>query len=216
MFLHYLVTFVYVIVCLVLLMVILLQQGKGGDIASAFGGSSSQTAFGARAGATLLTRITTVAAVLFMLGAIALGVMWQRSGGSSVVSGKARHQRAGQAGARAGEEAREAQVAGTGAGCPESPGLIRSRSCVSPSTRKWRNWQTHQLEGLAPARAWGFESPLPHHSTRPLTSPRPRSWRAFGSPGHLQPPHTKTASGRRQPIRTGSFAAGDMQANISE
>jgi preprotein translocase subunit SecG len=89
MFLHYLVTFLYVLVCLVLLMVILLQQGRGGDIASAFGGGSSQTAFGARAGATLLTRITTVAAVLFMLGAVVLGVMWQHAGGSSVVSGKA-------------------------------------------------------------------------------------------------------------------------------
>ncbi len=89
MFLHYLVTFVYVVVCLVLLMVILLQQGRGGDIASAFGGSSSQTAFGARSGATLLTRITTVTAVLFMLGAIVLGVMWQHTGGSSVVGGAA-------------------------------------------------------------------------------------------------------------------------------
>ena len=33
------------------------------------------------------------------------------------------------------------------------------------SSRKWRNWQTHQLEGLAVAIPWGFESPLPHHST---------------------------------------------------
>jgi preprotein translocase subunit SecG len=86
----YLTTIVYVLVCLVLLVAILLQQGKGGDIASAFGGSSSQTAFGARAGATLLTRVTTVGAVLFMVGAIALGIVWQRGGGgSSVVSGKA-------------------------------------------------------------------------------------------------------------------------------
>jgi len=69
--------------------VILLQQGRGGDIAAAFGGSGSQTAFGARAGATLLTRITTVSAVLFMLGAIGLGVIWQRRGGSSVVGGTA-------------------------------------------------------------------------------------------------------------------------------
>ncbi len=76
----------YVIVCVVLLLVVLLQQGKGGDIASAFGGSSSQAAFGARAGATLLTRVTAVAAVLFMLGAIGLGVVWQR-GPSSVVGG---------------------------------------------------------------------------------------------------------------------------------
>jgi preprotein translocase subunit SecG len=86
---QYLLTIAYVVICLVLLMVILLQQGRGGDIASAFGGSGSQTAFGARAGATLLTRITTVAAVLFMLGSIGLGIAWQRGGSSSVVSGKA-------------------------------------------------------------------------------------------------------------------------------
>jgi len=86
---QYLMTIVYVVVCLVLLMAILLQQGRGGDIASAFGGSGSQTAFGARAGATLLTRITTVTAVLFMIGSIALGILWQGAGSSSVVSGKA-------------------------------------------------------------------------------------------------------------------------------
>ncbi len=89
MVLQYLLTFAYVVICLVLLMSILLQQGKGGDIASAFGGSGSQTAFGARAGATLLTRITTVTAVLFMIGSIGLGILWQRGGSSSVVSGKA-------------------------------------------------------------------------------------------------------------------------------
>ena len=60
--LYYAIASLYVLTCLVLLLVILLQQGKGGDIASAFGGSSSQTAFGARAGATLLTRVTTVCA----------------------------------------------------------------------------------------------------------------------------------------------------------
>ena len=51
----------------------LLQQGKGGDMASAFGGGGSQTAFGARAGATVLTKATAVLGVLFMIGAIALG-----------------------------------------------------------------------------------------------------------------------------------------------
>ncbi len=76
----------YVLVCLLLLGVVLLQQGKGGDIAAAFGGSSSQTAFGARAGATVLTRATAVLGTLFMLGAFALGVVG-RGGGSSVVSG---------------------------------------------------------------------------------------------------------------------------------
>jgi preprotein translocase subunit SecG len=68
----------------VLLLTILLQQGKGGDMASAFGGGSSQTAFGARGGATLLSKATTVCAVLFMLGALALAIIGQRGPGSLV------------------------------------------------------------------------------------------------------------------------------------
>ena len=80
--LYYLVSVLYVLACFLLLLVVLLQQGKGGDMASAFGGGSSQTAFGARAGATVLTKATTVLGVLFMLGAIALGVMGQRGPGS--------------------------------------------------------------------------------------------------------------------------------------
>jgi len=78
---------VYVVVCLMLLLVVLLQQGKGGDIAAAFGGGGgSQGAFGARTGATVLTRATTVLGVLFMVGALVLAIMGQRGPGS-VVSG---------------------------------------------------------------------------------------------------------------------------------
>ena len=77
---------VYVVVCLLLLVVVLLQQGKGGDIAAAFGGSGSQAAFGARTGATVLTRATTVLGALFMVGALVLAIMGQRGPGS-VVSG---------------------------------------------------------------------------------------------------------------------------------
>ena len=77
---------VYVMVCLLLLVVVLLQQGKGGDIAAAFGGSGSQAAFGARAGATVLTRATTVLGTLFMVGAMVLAILGQRGPGS-VVSG---------------------------------------------------------------------------------------------------------------------------------
>ena len=76
----------YIVVCFFLLLVVLLQQGKGGDIAAAFGGSGSQAAFGARAGATLLTRATTVLGVLFMVGAMVLAIMGQRGPGS-VLSG---------------------------------------------------------------------------------------------------------------------------------
>jgi len=85
--LYYLLVTIYVLACLLLLLVVLLQQGRGGDIASAFGGGgSTQTAFGARQGATVLTRASTVLGILFMVGALALSVMGQRGPGS-VVSG---------------------------------------------------------------------------------------------------------------------------------
>ena len=85
--LYYVLVTVYLLICVLLLIVVLLQQGKGGDMASAFGGGgSSQTAFGARSGATVLTRATTVLGALFMLGAIILGVFGQRGPGS-VMSG---------------------------------------------------------------------------------------------------------------------------------
>ena len=85
---YYLVATIYVLTCFVLMLVILLQQGKGGDIANAFGGGSSQAAFGARSGATVLSRATTIAAALFLIGAIVLGIVGQRGPGS-VLGGRA-------------------------------------------------------------------------------------------------------------------------------
>lgn len=76
----------YVISCLILILVILLQSGKSADLAGAFGLTSSQTAFGPRGGATLLSRITTVAAILFMVIALVLAFLWRDlAGGSSVL-----------------------------------------------------------------------------------------------------------------------------------
>jgi preprotein translocase subunit SecG len=86
--LYYLIATLYVLTCAVLMLVILLQQGKGGDIANAFGGGSSQAAFGARSGATVLSRATTVCAVLFVVGALVLGIVGQRGPGS-VIGGRA-------------------------------------------------------------------------------------------------------------------------------
>ena len=87
--LYYLTVAIYVLVCATLVLVVLLQQGKGGSMASAFGGGgSSQAAFGARSGATVLSRATTVCAVLFIVGALVLGIMRQRGPGS-VIGGRA-------------------------------------------------------------------------------------------------------------------------------
>jgi len=84
--LYYLVVTLYVLICGLLIVTILLQQGKGGDIANAFGGGSSQAVFGARSGATLLTRATSVLAALFVIVALTLTV-WGTRGTSSVVGG---------------------------------------------------------------------------------------------------------------------------------
>ena len=65
----------HVLVCLVLILAVLLQSGKAADLAGAFGGMGSQTAFGARGAATLLSKATTVCAVLFMLTSLTLTIM---------------------------------------------------------------------------------------------------------------------------------------------
>jgi preprotein translocase subunit SecG len=84
----YFVIAVHIIVCCFLIFVILLQQGRSADLAGAFGGQGSQTAFGPRAAANALTRATTWAAVVFMLTSIFLTVLYARSSGShSVLEG---------------------------------------------------------------------------------------------------------------------------------
>jgi len=86
--LFYFVLTVHVIVCLFLIGVVLLQQGRSADLAGAFGGQGSQTAFGPRAAANVLTRLTTWSAVLFMCTSIGLTVLYVRNNGNhSVLSG---------------------------------------------------------------------------------------------------------------------------------
>jgi preprotein translocase subunit SecG len=78
----------HVVVCLFLVGVVLLQQGKSADLAGAFGGQGSQTAFGPRGAANLLTRLTTWSAIIFMLTSIGLTILLSRSSAStSVLSG---------------------------------------------------------------------------------------------------------------------------------
>ncbi len=76
-----LLTIVHVLVCLFLIIVVLLQSGKAADLAGAFGGMGSQTAFGPRGSATLLTKATTVAAALFMITSLSLAILATRSSG---------------------------------------------------------------------------------------------------------------------------------------
>lgn len=88
--LFYFVLTVHVIVCLFLIGVVLIQQGRSADLAGAFGGQGSQTAFGPRAAANVLTRLTTWSAVIFMITSLSLTILYERGTHSqSVLSGTA-------------------------------------------------------------------------------------------------------------------------------
>ena len=76
----------YVLVCLFLVMVVLLQQGKGADVAAAFGGAGSQASFGPRGTTTLMHKLTTVSFILFVVLCIGISVLTARRG-RSVTSG---------------------------------------------------------------------------------------------------------------------------------
>src|ERR1700729_3966545 len=85
---------IHVVVCLFLIGVVLLQQGKSADLAGAFGGQGSQTAFGPRGAANLLTKLTTWGAILFMVISISLTIMLARNNSTdkSVLSGQSTKQ----------------------------------------------------------------------------------------------------------------------------
>ena len=80
---------IHILVCIFLIIVVLLQSGKAADLAGAFGGMGSQTAFGPRGSATLLSKATTISAVLFMLTSLGLSILATKNAGlaSTVLEG---------------------------------------------------------------------------------------------------------------------------------
>src|SRR6202042_1455724 len=78
-----LLTVIHVIVCVFLIIVVLLQSGKAADLAGAFGGMGSQTVFGPRGSATVLSKATTIAAAVFMVTSLSLSIMATRGSKSA-------------------------------------------------------------------------------------------------------------------------------------
>jgi len=85
--LFYLIVVLHIIVSLFLIGVVLLQQGRSADLAGAFGGQGSQTAFGPRAAANVLTRLTTWSAIVFMITSMSLTVLYVRGSHARSVLG---------------------------------------------------------------------------------------------------------------------------------
>ena len=119
-FLVGLIATIHIVVCLALMASILLQSGKGGGLAGAFGAGSSQTLFGGRGAATFLSRATTVLAVIFFVTSLTLGIQASRNAGGrgSLIQEEAR--RRGQQ--RAAGEGAGAPTAGTPTTGPPSTG----------------------------------------------------------------------------------------------
>ena len=78
---YILILLIHIVVCIFLIIVVLLQSGKAADLAGAFGGMGSQTTFGPRGSATLLSRATTISAVLFMVTSLSLSILATRNAG---------------------------------------------------------------------------------------------------------------------------------------
>lgn len=121
-----LITAIHVVVCAGLMVAILLQSGKGGGLAGAFGAGSSQTLFGGRGAATFLSRTTTVLATAFFLTSLTLGLSATRANhrGQSLINEEARQraqQRAAQQGAGAPTAPAQPQPLTPGAAPGQAP-----------------------------------------------------------------------------------------------
>ncbi len=103
----------HVAVCIFLILVVLLQTGRGADLAGAFGMSGSQTAFGPRSTSSLLSKMTTWMAIAFMLTSLSLYLLNSRQGGSSIIEPAAAEAPA-EAGSDAGVADDLDDAAGTG------------------------------------------------------------------------------------------------------
>jgi preprotein translocase subunit SecG len=81
-------TVLHVVACLFLIVIVLLQRGKGAEMGAVFGGGAGSTVFGSRGAGNFLTRMTTAAAVVFMLTSLTLAYVAQDRSGTSLFEGE--------------------------------------------------------------------------------------------------------------------------------
>ena len=116
----------HVLVSVILILVVLLQTGKGADLAGAFGGGGSQTAFGSRGAATVLSKMTTAAAVIFMLTSFTLAMLSSRGSASVLDSGDVPAATSTPPATPAAPAPAEPGASGDGATPEEPPGQVES------------------------------------------------------------------------------------------
>ena len=128
-------TTIHVLVAVILILIVLVQSARGTDVAAAFGGMGSQAAFGPRGTATLLSKATTVLAILFMMTSISLSVLSNRArgGGESILGGQPETQETAPAPAEGGIEVE---------GLPPGVGVQTEITPVSPPASNPNEAQT--------------------------------------------------------------------------
>ncbi|HVD78518.1 MAG TPA: preprotein translocase subunit SecG [Vicinamibacteria bacterium] len=132
-FVYYAIVLLHILACLFLIGVVLLQQGKSQDLASAFGGGGTQTAFGPRGSANVLSRATTILAGLFMVTSLSLSMVRPRSG---TILDTVKTPAASPAPARSGGPApATTPPAQSAAPTPAAPGPAAKPTPASPSSR---------------------------------------------------------------------------------
>jgi preprotein translocase subunit SecG len=142
---------VHVVVCVVLILVVLLQSGKGADLAGAFGGSSTQTAFGSRGPASFLSKLTTVSAILFMLTCLTLSLIGGGGQSKSILD----------------------STKGTATPAPKAPAVKRETPAPTPEEIKKKQEEIEQKQKeAAPAQAPGSEKPAQPPADKPASPPK--------------------------------------------
>jgi preprotein translocase subunit SecG len=130
----YVLYFVHVVICLFLILVVLLQQGKGADL-SVFGGGSTQAAFGARGATTLLHKLTVASFVIFILTTLTITIIESDGRGSSVMSDVTEEQQTAPVPAVPSPAAAPAPTAGSPAEAPAPAPAAPAAPVPSPAAQ---------------------------------------------------------------------------------
>ena len=147
--------------CTVLVLIVLLQSGKAGDLGLGLWWKQQPDGFRVRSAATILTKGTTICAITFMVTSLGLGILFTKGTTSSVLEDSPAAEQA--APIAAPEAAPPSDQAPAADQEPAQEAAPAERNPKNSSVPEWWNWQTHHLEGVALERVCGFESRLRHH-----------------------------------------------------
>jgi preprotein translocase subunit SecG len=124
----------HITVCFALIIVVLLQSGKGAEMGASFGASGSQSVFGAGGGNTFMSKLTTSAAIIFMLTSLSLAFISGKSGNQSIMSSKAPKAKAAPMGGMPAQKPVAPAAAPTAPAAPAAPAALPAQS--APAEKK--------------------------------------------------------------------------------